>query len=219
MRVQVHEVVGVHVCQRPLGELGIAACLQQGAERTDAAAHDPPSGHAELRERARHETDRLRIALLRAHADQLEAELRELARGAGVARGGAHDGRLVAQAQRKVSRCHAGAHDANDGQGVVGADDQKASVVIEEAKRRIGRTAARIEARLVFEQRRLDGAVAATLEMLPHRLRDVLARLRLVGQYVSESPWCGGHLRMLPSRAAVPGHASLRRRCPEVALV
>ena len=102
--------------------------------------------------------------------------------------------RLIAQAQRQVGRAHTGRDQAHDGQRVIGANHQQATIVVKELERRIRDAAALLERTLVLEQRRLNRKVMMLPEAALHRQRNLLARLSLLGQYVPESPRCGRHL-------------------------
>ena len=138
MRVQVHEVVGVHVCQRPLGELGIADAsnrARNGRTLPHTIRHPGTLSFASAPATRRTASASPFCALTPINSKPSCVNWRVAPASRAAAR---TDGRLMAQAQRK-STAAMRAHDANDGQGVVGADDRKAAVVIEEAKRRVGR--------------------------------------------------------------------------------
>ena len=199
--VEPHKIVGVHKGERIGGEFAVAAALEEFLERAHAAADDLDLGQLERADRLEHERHELHVGRGTALADQLKAELRELARAAGAALALAHDRGLVAQAQRQVGRLHARGHQANDRERVVGPHHEQTPVVVKELERRVGNAAALLERALVFQKRRLDGQVMVLPQAALHRQRDLLARLSLLGQDVAESPRCGRHLGYAPLRS------------------
>ena len=203
--------------ERAAGEPGIGAVREQLLVRLDAPADHAPIGQVEgLRDLRRAPHD-LGVALDAARADELEAELGHLARGARVARRRPHDRGVVAQAQREPGGVQPRGDHADDGEGVVGPHHQEATVVVEQLERGVRDAAPSAQRVAVLEQRRLHRQVAMALQDAPHRERDVLARLRLLGQNVAESPWCGRHPRA-PSPVRRPPAASARADAPRLVL-
>ena len=184
----------MHATQRLGSQLAIFARREQLLKRAHATCDDARIGQRQLAHGLRYQRDNLNVARGIARADELKAQLRKLARAAGIALALTNHRRLVAQAQGQVGRAHAGRNQAHDGQRVVGTDHEQATVIVKEFERRIRDAATFLERTLVLEQRRFDRQVMMLPKTALHRQRNLLARLSLLGQYVPESPRCGRHL-------------------------
>ena len=192
-RIQVNKIIGVNHAQGVGGKRRVAHLCEQRLEGANASAHDLGISKPQGANGARHQRDHLDVARGVTFADKLEAQLRKLARTAGAAHLLTHDRGLIAQTERQIGRAHARGDQTHDGKRVVGAHHKQAAVVIKELERGIGNAAALLEGAFVLEQRGFDRKVMMGTEAIPHRLRDLLARLSLLGQDVSESPRCGRH--------------------------
>ena len=177
----------------------VSADRKQGLERAHASADHAPVRKPERIHDLEHQGDHLDVSRGTARADQLEAQLGELAGPRGKARLLAHHRRLVAQTQRQIARVQSRGHQADDGQCVVRTNDQQAAINVEELERRVRDAPALLKRVLLLQKRGFHREVAMMLEATPNRKRDVLARLRLSGQDVPETPWCGRHLNASPS--------------------
>ena len=186
--VQVDQVVGVHEGERVTGELRIVGVRQQGRKGAHAPAHQAHVGNVERLESGEDEPHGLGIAHRSPGADELEAELGELARAARQAHPPSHHGRLVAQTQRQGGLAQARRHETRDRARVVGAHHHEAPIVIKQLKWRLCGAAPPFERRTVLQKRRLDRQVTRLAQYAAYGIGDILAHQRLLGQDIAKSP-------------------------------
>lgn len=196
--VKVDVVVGVDERERLVGECLIDAELEEGLIGNDAAADELPRIEPQVIECFGGDEGHLGVRGVPALAHEFIPELGELACLRGAARLLAHDGRLIAQAQRQVTLAHARSDGVDHRGGVVRSYGEQCAVVVEEIERRIGAPGVGPADARRFDEGRFDGAVAMVHETGLHRRDDMLAHLRLVGQDVPKTARCRCHA-FLPS--------------------
>ena len=163
------------------------AGVEQRREGHDRAEDNAPVRDLERAERLGEQAHDLDLRGGAVLADELDAELRELAGLAAQARLLAHDRRVVAEARRQAVCRDAAGHEAGDGQGEVRAEHEQRAVLVEELEGGVAHAGAALEGGAVLEQRGLHGQVAVHGKGVAHDAGDALAGERLAGKYVAEA--------------------------------
>ena len=138
-----------------------------------------------------HKQQDLCIGVEPARADQLDAELRELAGLAAQGVALAEDGRGVAQAERSLLVAQARGDHARDRQRHLRAQHEQIAVGIEQAERILVGGVGRGKEVGLLEHGGLDRQVAGLGKAAAHGLDDLLAPQGLLGEDVSEAAWGG----------------------------
>ena len=209
------EVALVHVGEHLLAKGLIRDIrLEERQQRADGASDDAHVRDLEGGERVRHERNDLDLARDILPADELDAELRELARLAAEGALLSNDRRLVAQARRKALSRQALGGEARDGKREVRAQHEEAIVRVEELERRPLDAAGSFEHGAVLKQRGLHGHVSLGIKAGTHRVTNGLTGACLLRQNVPKSSGRSYDHVLLPLASRTNEHVIGGRRHP-----